>query len=255
MKSVAVAGVAVLLGGGMLLAQAPPAKTRAGGYVTSLQGRTTNQKHNAKLALSKLVGFELKPGETFSFNGRVGTWTRDQGYRRAPVSYNGTLIDAWGGGVCQTSTTVYNAGLLAGLEILQRHPHRFAPNYAPPGRDAAVAFSNIDLQMKNPYDFPLKLRGEIQGNDLRVWWEVEGRHAGEVKKGLVITDVKGHVGATSIEVTRASADASTLPQASAYIRNAGKSGWETATYRLIDGRKELVSTDSYPAMDRVVELR
>lgn len=250
-RIIALAAITLLAGGALLLAKAPPAKAKVGGYVTSLQGRTPNQRHNAKLALRKLVNFELKPGQVFSFNKCVGTWTRDQGYRRAPVSYNGTLIDAWGGGVCQTSTTVYNAGLLAGLEVQQRHPHRFAPNYAPPGRDAAVAFSNIDLCLKNPYDFPLKLRGEIQGDDLRIWWEADGRYASKVKSAIVVTDVRAHGRPKDIEVRRPSADG----EGSAFIRNAGKSGWEVATFRLQDGHKELLSVDSYPAMDRVVELR
>lgn len=251
MKAIALTGLAILVSGGVLLAQAPPSKSRVAGYVTTLQGRTPNQRHNAKLALSKLVGFELKPGATFSFNKRVGSWTRDLGYRRAPVSYNGTLIDAWGGGVCQTSTTVYNAGLLAGLEVLQRHPHRFAPSYVPPGRDAAVAFSAIDLQLKNPYDFPLRLRGGIQGDDLRIWWEAEGRNAAKIRPAEVASEVRSYLKPKNIAVDRSRPD----DERSVYIRNAGKAGYEVATYRLSAGRKELLSVDSYPAMDRVAEIR
>lgn len=251
MKVVAIAALVAALGAGYVIAQAPPAKANVGGYVTSLNGRTPNQKHNARLSLSKLINVEVKPGLTLSFNKRVGTWTRDQGYRRAPVSYNGTLIDAWGGGVCQTSTTLYNAGLAAGLIVEQRHPHRFAPSYVPPGRDAAVAFSNIDLCLKNPYDFPLRVRGVIDGDDLRVWFEADGRNASKVKKSIVVTDVQSRGAPQSIEVRRPSAG----NERSAYIRNAGKAGWEVVTYRLRDNRKELISVDSYPTMDRVVELR
>ncbi len=251
MKAVALSALAVLAGGGVLLAQAPPSKSRIAGYVTTLQGRTPNQRHNAKLALSKLIGFELKAGATFSFNQTVGTWTRDLGYRRAPVSYNGTLIDAWGGGVCQTSTTVYNAGLLAGLEVVQRHPHRFAPSYAPPGRDAAVAFSAIDLQLKNPYDFPLRLRGAIQGDDLRIWWEAAGGNAEKVRVAQVASEVRSYSAPKDIQVERPIAG----QEKSVYIRNAGKAGWEVATYRLTGSRRQLVSVDSYPAMDRIAEIR
>jgi len=245
------AAVALAVGAGYYIAQAPPAKSNIGGYVTSLDGRTPNQSHNARLALSKLVNHEIKPGETFSFNDTVGTWTRDQGYRRAPVSYNGTLIDAWGGGVCQTSTTLYNAGLIAGLIVEERHPHRFSPSYAPPGRDAAVAFHNIDLCLRNPYDFPIRVRGVIEGHDLRVWFETEGRFAEAVKRSIVVTDVRAHGAPKNIEVRRPKAG----NERSAYIRNAGKAGWEVATFRLRDNRKELLSVDSYPAMDRVVEFR
>lgn len=251
MKLIALAAGALLIGGGMVLVKQPAGRTRVAGYVTTLQGRTANQRHNARLALSKLVGFELKPGATFSFNRRVGTWTRDLGYRRAPVSYNGTLIDAWGGGVCQTSTTVYNAGLLAGLEVVERHAHRFAPTYVPPGRDAAVAFSNIDLKLRNPYSFPLRLRGEIQGDDLRIWWEASGSDAERMTPATVLTDVRSHSLPKEYEMERPATGA----ERSVVVRNAGKGGWEVATYRRFGGRRELVSVDSYPAMDRIVEIR
>src|SRR5207302_1442552 len=94
--------------------------------------RTKAQKRNAILALKKLDGAVIAPGETFSFNTRVGTWSRDQGYRRAPVSYNGTLIASWGGGVCQTSTTLYNAALLAGMKIIDGGTN-FIKNTGKPG--------------------------------------------------------------------------------------------------------------------------
>ena len=73
------------------------------------------------------------PGQVFSFNKTVGSWTADRGYVRAPVSYDGELIKSWGGGVCQTSTTIYNAALMAGLEILERHHHHWPARYAPLG--------------------------------------------------------------------------------------------------------------------------
>src|SRR4029079_1760520 len=121
------------------------------------------------LALSRLNGTVVKPGETFSFNKIVGTFSRDQGYRKAPVSYNGQLVDSWGGGVCQTSTTLYNTALLGGMTIVERNRHRFCPSYVPPGRDAAVAFNTIDLKFRNPYDFPVR----IQAVDRRDRLEVE----------------------------------------------------------------------------------
>src|SRR2546423_11256825 len=76
-------------------------------YATSLDGRTRSQRHNADLALSRLNGVVIQPGQIFSFNSVVGTFSRDQGYRKAPVSYNGQLVSSWGGGVCHTSQTVY----------------------------------------------------------------------------------------------------------------------------------------------------
>lgn len=211
-------------------------------YSTSLIGRTTAQRHNADLAVRKLNGAVVEPGAVFSFNKRVGTWSRDVGYRRAPVSYNGTLIESWGGGVCQTSTTLYNAAMLAGMELVERNPHRFAPDYVPPGRDAAVAFDNIDLKFRNPFKFPVKITGDIQGD--RVVVGLTG--SGSVhEKPQIVTDVKGVL---APRVYRMGWDGGTNK-----LRNDGKRGWEVATYRIMGKSRELLSTDSYPAMNKIVE--
>src|SRR5687768_14826546 len=140
---------------GMLRTQ--PENVVMSSYATPLEGRLTTQRLNAELALDKLDGFVVLPGEVFSFNDVVGTWSRNDGYRKAPVSFNGQLIWTWGGGVCQTSTTLYNAMLLAGLDLMERNRHRFAPGYVAAGRDAAVAYSNIDLKFRNPYDWPVTI--------------------------------------------------------------------------------------------------
>jgi vancomycin resistance protein YoaR len=120
-------------------------------FATSLEGRTPGQRHNATLAAKRIHGATLAPDTEWSFNQTIGQWVRSEGYVRAPVSYGGVLVPAWGGGVCQTSTTLYNAALLAGLEVLERHPHTIAPSYIAPGRDAAVAQGIADLKLRNPY--------------------------------------------------------------------------------------------------------
>ncbi len=132
-------------------------------YRTSLIGRTPGERHNAVLAATALNGTTIAPGEVFSFNKRVKSWTIDAGFVKAPVSYDGELVKQYGGGVCQTSTTLYNAALYAGLPIVERHSHVFAPHYVTPGRDAAVAQYTIDLRFKNPYPWPIHI--QTQWND------------------------------------------------------------------------------------------
>ncbi|MEQ1934028.1 MAG: VanW family protein, partial [Fimbriimonadaceae bacterium] len=202
----------------------------------------------AYLALSKLNGHVVKPGETFSFNDTVGTWSRDKGYRRAPVSYNGTLVDAWGGGVCQASTTVYNASLLSGLEIVRRFPHVFAPSYCPPGRDAAVAFGGIDLKVKNPFAYPITLKGAIQGDNLRVWWSAPG-NARPPTKPSISSAIDNFEKPGNVVVNHGA------KPTVARIRNGGKPGWEVTTYRIWPNRREFISLDTYPVMDRIIEFR
>ncbi|MFN7161682.1 MAG: VanW family protein [Fimbriimonadales bacterium] len=135
-------------------------------FATSLEGRTQGQRHNATLVARRLNGAILAPNAEWSFNAAVGQWVRSEGYVRAPVSYGGILVPSWGGGVCQTSTTLYNAALLAGLEVTERHAHTIAPSYIGAGRDAAVAQGIADLKIRNPYPFPCRV--EFIVNDSRL---------------------------------------------------------------------------------------
>lgn len=230
--------------GGALLAFQPPGEPCLARFRTDLRERTRNQRHNAVLAAKYLNGAVIKPGETLSFNGRVGSWSRDVGYRKAPVSYNGQLVPSWGGGVCQTSTALYNAGLLAGLDVVERHPHRFATGYCPPGRDAAVAFSGIDLQLRNPYDFPIRVEAKVEESAL--WVSIFGTRD-LPHRPAVLTEIR--------EVYRPRTFSANVGGSRGRVRNTGKEGYEVATYRVIDGRKRLVSVDSYPTVHRIVEYR
>lgn len=220
-----------------------PRDHRVAAYATSLEGRARSQRHNAVLALRRLEGVTIGPGETFSFNGTVGTYSRDQGYRKAPVSFNGQLIDDWGGGVCQTSTTLYNAALLAGMTIIERHRHQFAPNYVPPGRDAAVAYSNIDLRFSNPHPFPLRIATRQTPGELRVEFVAPRRLS---ERPTVVERV---------ERTRDPAEIRFGQGAHTRLRASGKPGYEVTVYRITGDRREHVSSDSYPAMSRVFESR
>ncbi len=236
------AGLAVCAIAGF--ASQSPAERALGRFATSLDGRTRNQRHNARLAVEALHGTVIEPGAEFSFNRRVGTWSRDAGYRKAPVSFNGQLVASWGGGVCQASTTFYNAALLSGLDILERNPHHHAPTYCPPGRDAAVAFSGIDLRVRNPHPFRVRVEAGIERDSLVV--AIVG--PGEVAPApRIVTEIRGFSRPGSIQIGERT-DFGRL-------RNGGKAGFEVATYRQHGNRKQLVSTDSYPPMSRIIEYR
>jgi len=223
---------------------AKPNEVTISRYATSLDGRNRAQRHNADLALSRLDGAVIAPGQVFSFNARVGTFSKDQGYRKAPVSYNGQLVDSWGGGVCQTSTTLYNTALLAGMDIVERNRHRFAPSYVPPGRDAAVAFNTIDLKFRNPYDFPVRIHAVDR--DDRVEIEMLGAHALRVKPEVVTQMAEVH--APGIYLIGEGGQFGRR-------RNSGKPGYEVNVFRFIGEREELISSDNYPAMNRIVQTQ
>ncbi|MHB8635689.1 MAG: VanW family protein [Fimbriimonadaceae bacterium] len=212
-------------------------------FATSLSGRTPNERHNAVLALHRLDGATIRPGETFSFNGRVGTFSRDQGYRKAPVSYDGQLIDDWGGGVCQSSTTLYNAALLAGMKIVERNRHRFAPGYVGPGRDAAVAYSSIDLRFANPYGFPVRIATLVRGACLVV--ELKASQPLPVQPRIV-SEVRDLVRPRTFQVDDGDGQFR--------IRTSGASGFDVVVTRIEGNTREVISRDTYPVMNRVIGL-
>lgn len=236
----------VVLGLGLAqVLQTGPSEVRLAGYATSLDGRTRNQKYNTLESLRALDRVRIEAGETFSFNEAVGTWSTDAGYRKAPVSYNGQLVWAVGGGVCQTSTTLYNAALLAGLDVTERHRHHFAPGYVPPGRDAAVAYNTIDLKLRNPHPWPVTMRAGQKGQQVVI--EIYG---------AAPLDATYRIDADIEEIRPADTLRGGRATAQARLIHPGKPGVRVTTWRVVvdgdDAHRELLGEDDYPSMPRVV---
>ena len=137
-------------------------------FSTDLAPRTPEQKHNIARAASRIDGRVVKPGEEFSFNRVVGPCGVDEGYEPAGTIVNGELKAEWGGGVCQLSSTLYNAALLADLRITHRQAHSQRVSSVPPGRDATVAFDIADLRFVNTTGFPVRLRATVTASRLTV---------------------------------------------------------------------------------------
>lgn len=128
-------------------------------YSVSATARTTN----LVLAASKINGTVIMPGETFSYNKVVGERTIAAGYKEAPIYVSGQVVDGLGGGICQITTTLYNAVLFANLEIVERTNHQFVPSYAPASRDATVVYGSLDFKFKNNRNYPIKLVCSVSG--------------------------------------------------------------------------------------------
>jgi vancomycin resistance protein YoaR len=120
-----------------------------------------NRRGNIALVAQKLTGAVVKPGETFSFNHTVGARTVKAGYREAPIIVDGEKKKGIGGGVCQVSTTLYNAALEAGFEIVERHEHTKDVAYVPDGKDAAVSYGSWDLRFRNTTASAYVIRCEV----------------------------------------------------------------------------------------------
>ena len=132
-------------------------------YSTNYAASNKNRTTNLILAANKINGTVLMPGETFSYNKVVGARTIAAGYKEAPIYVSGEVVDGVGGGICQITTTLYNAVVYANLEIVQRTNHQFVPSYAPASRDATVVYGSIDFQFKNNRNYPIKIVCSVSG--------------------------------------------------------------------------------------------
>jgi vancomycin resistance protein YoaR len=141
--------------------------TRVGRYET-IYGGDPNRIHNVQLVARLIDGKLIAPGATFSFNQATGARTADKGFREAPVIINGEVTSGLGGGVCQVSTTVFNAAYEAGLKITERTNHALYISHYPQGRDATVNYPDVDLKFVNDTPRWLLLRTYVGSYSLDV---------------------------------------------------------------------------------------
>ena len=120
-----------------------------GCFSTNFSTSSDSRKNNIKRALSSFDGIVLDEGEILSFNETTGKRTEENGYQKAKIITAGTFVDGYGGGVCQVSTTLYNACLLAGLEIIEVNSHSLPVSYVEPSFDAMVNSGSSDLVIRN----------------------------------------------------------------------------------------------------------
>lgn len=137
-------------------------------YITEFDPASLNRTENIILASRAINGTILKPNDVFSFNQIVGPRATEKGYKDAPVFIQGRLVLDAGGGVCQVSSTLFNAVLLANLEIIERSSHFRPPLYVPLGLDATVADNALDFRFKNNTGSYLFIISEVNGNHIRV---------------------------------------------------------------------------------------
>jgi len=210
------------------------------GFSTSLQGRSPEQRNNAALAGRYIDGFIIPPGGVLSFNELVGARSRSKGYDAAPfLNASGLMEETPGGGICQLASTLYNAGLLGGLEVVERHPHSRTVRHVPPGRDATIASWRKDLKLRNPFPHPLLLKVSSDNDRLTV----SLRSAQE--KNFTV----------EIQTDQVTLE----PQAVAGQPGKGQKGvrgFSTATWRITKGKgeekQELLSEDIYPPPSRIL---
>lgn len=148
-----------------------------GQFETSYQGSSLARKNNIKTALKAFNGMIVEPGQVVSFNETTGVRDEETGYKKAHIIVGGVYVDGVGGGVCQASTTLYNALLLSDVEILSVNHHTLPSSYVPLSFDAMVSGSYSDLVFKNNFDFPLYIK--TYADDSKVGVKIYGQRLEE----------------------------------------------------------------------------
>lgn len=210
-----------------------------------------NRATNLKVACSRIDGTILRPGATFSYNEVVGPREAEAGFRMAPVIIRGKLEPGMGGGVCQVSTTIYNAAVLADLKIVQRSHHAFPVHYVPAGRDATVAYDSLDLKFQNNTQAPIAIAASAADQQVRI------RIFGQPVPGKVVRIERRGVSSWEPHVETVS-DPS-LPAGRRETRDPGKSGHRATVLRIVtengqETRREVLSNDTYSSFNRVVAV-
>ena len=135
-------------------------------FSTSYKSSSLERKHNIELCVKSINGTLLDVLGEFSFNNTVGKRTEDRGYKRAKIIFDGEFVEGVGGGVCQVSTTLYNAVILAGLKVNEVHQHSLQVSYVLPSFDAMVNSGSADLRFQNNTDNPLLIYAYADGSTL-----------------------------------------------------------------------------------------
>lgn len=137
-------------------------------FNTSFKNTKKSTGNNISLASVAVDQKIILPGEIFSFNNTVGPTTKKRGYMLGRIFIKGKDSKGYGGGVCQVSSTIYNAALLAGLEIIERHPHSKPVKYVPADKDAATSYGGKDFKFKNNKSFPILINSYIQDENIYI---------------------------------------------------------------------------------------
>ena len=225
---------------------------KLGTFSTKYLASNVNRTTNLKLASNKINGTILLPGEEFSYNKVVGERTIQAGYKEAAVYSNGQVVDGLGGGICQISTTLYDAVIDANLEVTDRRNHQFVTSYVPAGLDATVVYGSQDFKFKNTRKHPIRITATVSGGiaTISIWGIKE-----EVEYDVSIESRK----VATIPFTTQYIEDPTLPVGQQVVVQEGNSGRKVEAYKVVklNGKvisRTLLSKDTYNPMKKIVKV-
>lgn len=225
--------------------------TKIASYSTDFSSSSEARSTNIRVATSSINGKVLMPGESFSFNEVVGERTKERGYKEAGVIINQQLDSGLGGGICQVSSTLYNALLGGNIKTTERIHHTFPSSYVGMGLDATVDWGNIDLKFKNTFDYPIYIEGYTQNKV--VYFNIYSNSELAKRTYSISTEVYD-----KIEPTVKYIDDPTMAEGKTEVVKKPSTGYRVKVYRSIfeNGKfisKELVSNDYYVPINGITK--
>lgn len=194
-----------------------------------------NRGENIKLAVAKINGKILVPGELFSFNETVGPRTEAGGYKTAHTYSGGKVVDGIGGGICQVSSTLYGAVLKSDLEVIERRNHMFTVGYVPYGQDATVSYGTTDFRFINSTNWPVKIEaGVIKDNN--VYFSFIGTNELPERKVILTQEILKKIPFLVKQI-----DDPSMLEGKTYVKQEGKEGYVVNTFKSIEVDGKVIS--------------
>lgn len=223
-----------------------------GRYSTSLENKEENTIYNIRLASEVINGILVKPQEIFSFNKYVGPAEKADGYKEGTIIANGVFVNGYGGGICQVSSTLYNAVLLANLPIVERYNHSVygeATKYVPLGQDAAIFYGFKDLKFKNNSDHVIVIFSKVFRDTIQV--SIFGGNENKAEVEIISKDKR------VIEYQVIREKNSKLKAGQEVVVQEGVPGYQIKTYRIVrkDGEEkiEFLAEDTYKSVPMIIK--
>ena len=216
-------------------------------YDVSNTPRTTN----LILAMNKLDGVVVAPGEVFSYNKTLGKRTAEAGYKEAGGFAGGRVVQTLAGGICQISSTLYDAAIYANLDIVERHNHMFLAGYVGAGRDATVVYGSLDLKFKNTRKYPIMIKTSIGSGVAKV--SIFGVKEDVEYEVEISTNVLSYSPFSVIYENDSS-----LAAGQEVVSQKGMNGCKSITYKILklNGKQvssTVLSTDTYDPMNKIIK--
>ena len=221
-------------------------------YTTNYKTSEKERSENVKLAAETINNVILMPGQEFSYNNILGERTTERGYKIAKVYEEGQVVDGLGGGICQVSSTLYNAVVKADLEVIERKNHSLPVAYVKLGRDATVSYGTLDFRFRNSLQYPIRIESKVGGGTLTI--NICGIQTNPNRTVDIETET-----VAVLDYTQKIIEDANLPMGTEEIIQKGKTGYKVKSYRVtkengVEIERKQISIDTYSPVAEIKKV-